>query len=67
MAPSAPSLQVELVDLLSSLDYAHIGCVEHTATGRMGELQQQVLDTVFWLLGSDDQRVRDSAAEGLAR
>ena len=55
------------MDLLSSLDYAHIGCIEHTTTGRMGELQQQVLDTVFWLLGSDDQRVRDSAAEGLAR
>ena len=61
------SLQVELVDLLSSVDYAHIGCAEHTTTGRMGELQQQALDTVFWLMGSDDQRVRDSAADGLAR
>ena len=55
------------MDLLSSLNYAHIGCIENAVTGRMGELQGQVIDTVFGLMGSDDQRVRDSAAEGLAR
>ena len=53
--------------LLSAVNYTHICCAEYLLYGRGGDRQREALDTVFELLGSEDQRVRDIAADGLAK
>jgi huntingtin len=60
-------VKVALVQLLSSVNYAHVCAAEYIVHSRGGHRQEEALETVFELLGSDDQRVRDIAAEGLAK
>ena len=59
--------QTELLSVLSSINYVHISGTEAAAQVSLGALESQAIDTVFALLGSEDQRVRDAAAEAVAK